>query len=274
MIKINVKWPNEEDWKKWRVDCENERLKSEKSAKNGSIPKAKTLYKRKSIKTKYYFSPKGLFGGKCAYCETYIRDFQRGDIEHYRPKQGVTDENDKLIKANYGNGPEKHWGYYWLAYDKYNLLPSCTICNQASDLEGNKIGKHNRFPVTGKHAIDDSGIEAEQPLLINPLTDNPEKYLAIEIDGKAKGMIKGIDQEGVGLMTIKVFALNDRDLLLERRKDKIKQVRADLAAIMLSDDMKKRQEIINDLKEVYDGAGEYSMAARAVLEEIRPILGF
>ena len=56
-----------------------------------------------------------LFHNKCAYCESDLGD--NLDVEHFRPKGGVTEEPG-------------HSGYWWLAHDWTNLLPSCTPCNQ------------------------------------------------------------------------------------------------------------------------------------------------
>ena len=66
-----------------------------------------------------------LYFHKCAYCETLCK----AEIEHYRPKKGVTEDT-------------LHNGYYWLCYEWSNLVPSCRYCNT----EG---GKGNQFPIKG-----------------------------------------------------------------------------------------------------------------------------
>src|SRR5262245_43420933 len=58
-----------------------------------------------------------LFHGKCAYCESSYRAVDSRDVEHFRPKGGVTE------------APE-HPGYWWLAASWSSLLPSCPPCNQ------------------------------------------------------------------------------------------------------------------------------------------------
>ena len=45
---------------------------------------------------------------KCAYCERIAK----ADIEHYRPKGRVLEDDD-------------HSGYYWLCYEWTKLIPSC-----------------------------------------------------------------------------------------------------------------------------------------------------
>src|SRR5258708_1947390 len=75
-----------------------------------------------------------LFHGKCAYCESKPQAVSTGDVEHYRPKAKVKEDS-------------RHPGYYWLAYDITNLLPSCESCNR-------NFGKMSQFPVHGAHARD------------------------------------------------------------------------------------------------------------------------
>jgi hypothetical protein len=72
------------------------------------------------------------FYKKCAYCETSIERFY-SDAEHHRPKRRVRikDQNGILVPVccEVGVGPPglqmKHPGYFWLAYDWKNLIPSC-----------------------------------------------------------------------------------------------------------------------------------------------------
>ena len=46
-----------------------------------------------------------LFSGKCAYCETDIVSNQPGDVEHFRPKGRVVDDNFKPVRVKY-----RRWG--------------------------------------------------------------------------------------------------------------------------------------------------------------------
>jgi hypothetical protein len=83
-----------------------------------------------------------LFDGKCAYCEARVLHVAWGDVEHYRPKRAVLED-------------DTHPGYYWLAYDTDNLLPCCPKCNEAR-------GKQTHFPIKagGQRAYDE---QAERP---------------------------------------------------------------------------------------------------------------
>jgi uncharacterized protein (TIGR02646 family) len=65
-----------------------------------------------------------LFHGKCAYCESVFASVHPMDVEHFRPKGRVT---------RWVNGKRKvvlRFGYYWLAAEWTNLLPSCIDCNR------------------------------------------------------------------------------------------------------------------------------------------------
>ena len=184
MIRIDVAPPAEDRrWKRWRRDCERTTQAMLRAVDLGEKPCfQQTLYRRASIKELFFFGSNAPFRGKCAYCERRIEHPREGDIEHFRPKGGVTDEKDRPIPAR-GVGGEPivgpsgelapHRGYYWLAYDWRNLLPACTLCNQPGTVGSVKIGKHSRFPVTGVHAQRPGEESAEHPLLINPASGDP-----------------------------------------------------------------------------------------------------
>lgn len=146
-----------------------------------------------------------LFHGKCAYCESRYDVSGPVDIEHYRPK-GEVDED------------ENHPGYWWLAATWDNLLPSCLDCNRrrfqstpanmssvtalatgqlAGDLVAIKTGKNSVFPITGSRAMDratgtsTSDLEDEAPLLLHPCNDAPSEHLRFYIaeDGNHIGLV-------------------------------------------------------------------------------------
>lgn len=71
------------------------------------------IYKAAAIKAEL----DKLFHGKCAYCERFFASGAPVDVEHYRPKGGV-------------EGDTTHRGYWWLAMEWSNLLPSCIDCNR------------------------------------------------------------------------------------------------------------------------------------------------
>ncbi|MCP4662318.1 MAG: hypothetical protein GY856_43525, partial [bacterium] len=196
MRKIRQTAPDTLKWRRWRKDCKAEADAVAAAVARGEKPSFKQkLYRRKSIKEEWFFSGDAPFHGKCAYCETNITAYQRGDVEHFRPKGAVTDEDDnqvvlrgqegKVVRAENGQ-PESHPGYHWLAYDWRNLLPACTLCNQSSTIDGQKIGKHDRFPVDGQHAQTPEEQKTEKPLLIHPGSgdeeDDPDVHLSIDTE--------------------------------------------------------------------------------------------
>jgi hypothetical protein len=161
------------------------------------------------------------YHGKCAYCERYYKL----DVEHYRPKGAISDENNKLLRKT---------GYYWLGYEWSNLLPSCISCNRDG-------GKGIKFPYlsgsvqvtapvfdAGNHLdrnyclINHHTLIAERPALLHPEIDvNIESYFDFEIDAQSQGIsIKGTDPERRGEITTIICKLNRSEI----RKDRLQQV--------------------------------------------------
>lgn len=144
-----------------------------------------------------------LFHGKCAYCESDYGSQAPVDIEHFRPKGGVEDDPD-------------HWGYWWLAADWDNLLPSCIDCNRrryqvlpspdtpslAALRDAGRpqwqTGKENAFPVhpgTRAYGLWDEAhpvptarlteeLGRERPFLLDPCRDDPAEHLAFLVDAE------------------------------------------------------------------------------------------
>jgi len=98
-----------------------------------------------------------LFHGKYGYCEARFTPTSFGDVEHYRPKGGVSED-------------AAHTGYHWLAYEPTNYLPACQLCNEPA--------KRDHFPIAGirAHSAADP-LDAEDPLLINPYYDFYSEHL-------------------------------------------------------------------------------------------------
>jgi hypothetical protein len=147
-----------------------------------------TVYKSDSVKKHL----DELFHGKCAYCESFYASTAPVDVEHYRPKGAVHED-------------EAHPGYWWLGMDWENLLPSCIDCNRKRKQSMPKLsaklltlqeeqrgfshgvlissGKKDSFPVLGTRAMTEaSSILDEYPLLLDPCRDNPNEHLRFHID--------------------------------------------------------------------------------------------
>lgn len=211
-----------------------------------------------------------LFNRKCAYCEATITlDQHAGDVEHYRPKGGVTDENDVRIKVRSGEGGLKaHPGYYWLAYDPLNLLPSCIACNRPNKVGNRRVGKWNRFPVAGKHAISPEEVAAEKPLLLNPLVPADDPALHIDFDSTTGRLIPKTER---GRTTIELLNLN-REGLPEDRRQAYDNVLARALEAFTQRDQAIRARAMEMLEEQRTGKARYSIAGRLAIERHRAAL--
>ncbi|WP_175421746.1 MULTISPECIES: endonuclease [unclassified Bradyrhizobium] len=137
-------------------------------------------YKAENVKKRL----EELFHGKCAYCESRYAFQAPVDVEHYRPKGRV-------------EGEPNHPGYWWLAADWANLLPSCLDCNRRRKqvapvvsatltvlYEAMQTGKQDSFPVLGARALHEpDDLVTEQPLLLDPTRDEPDEHLAYWVHG-------------------------------------------------------------------------------------------
>lgn len=185
---------------------------------------------------------KNIFNNKCAYCET--REVRSPyHAEHFRPKGRVTikiegKKRQKVSTVVDENGnPMKHPGYFWLAYNWINLLPSCNYCNTAQ-------GKKNQFPIKeGKNHVSvkrltqaevqglrqqiiqskneneiyylqpDDLNKLEDPLLLHPYLDDPQDHL---IFGEF-GVIIARDGSEKGKHSIEVYNLDSEALVTARQ---------------------------------------------------------
>lgn len=149
-----------------------------------------------------------VFEKKCAYCETKIEAGFYGDAEHYRPKGAVTVRVAGKIVPVGG-----HPGYYWLAYHWKNLVPSCEKCNTGD-------GKNAQFPVRLAHVsnhipapTDPASLDMrEEPLLLHPYNDEPEKHLVFGL----KGVVASRDDSKRGESTIEICDLKRKPLCEDR----------------------------------------------------------
>ncbi|AMY68274.1 hypothetical protein [Frigidibacter mobilis] len=174
-----------------------------------------TAYSEDSVKAGLH----SLFHGKCAYCESFYDATAPVDVEHFRPKGRVAEA-------------EGHPGYWWLAADWDNLLPSCIDCNRRrrQRLAGpdgapmaDSTGKADQFPVDGAHLADHlAEIGAERPLLIDPCRDEPARHLAFRVDpDPLLALVLPLDAAEApqrGAAAIRVHGLNRLALVQERTR--------------------------------------------------------
>jgi len=167
-----------------------------------------------------------LSGGNCAYCESKIGAVGAREVEHYRPKGGIT---------NLAGHP----GYWWLAYQWDNLLPTCRDCNKSLrqhivtpgmnkaevlDLQGKRaatsFGKANQFEIRGQRAVGSGcNLELEDPLLIDPCRNDPRIHVKWDFSFELTLIEPVFGEAGYsiyGAYTIKTCALNRAELVLDR----------------------------------------------------------
>ncbi len=162
--------------------------------------------------------------GKCAYFESPTNVVAFGDVEHYRPKSE----------------------YWWLAYNYDNYLAACQLCNQkfkGADfpISGRKlVGPRVRKNSSDKHLDAKVGTlgpdptkpgevkkfkkqhKKEQPRLLNPYFDKPERFYVWKFDDNCHEVeLKPLNQPktkkaAIAQNTIEVLELNQAELLRVR----------------------------------------------------------
>ena len=180
------------------------------------------IYKRKAIRDRLL----RVFRNRCAYCEYPVGVRHDWDVEHFRPKGAVNDSDTGELKPP---------GYYWLAADWHNLMPSCQYCNQSRQHEiAGKVGKYtlgkkNQFPLKDEarrlcqpgQKVDE---EEDYRLLLNPCVDHPEEYLRFITSsdsgemGEVRPVMHGDEPDEKGETSILVYALNSKVLVDARAK--------------------------------------------------------
>jgi len=264
MIRVERKEPTgDAAWDALQVRARNNAKKLKDEFKHGVQP---------SINDEIYREHKPwlleIFHNKCAYCETLIRPGYHGDVEHYRPKGKVVEDDDDSDSTYQVNGQSyKHPGYYWLAYEFSNLFPSCQQCNQRFK---ETPGKMNYFPLENKakRAWNADMLKDEAPLLLDPCDSRPDRDPAEHLEYDETGVFVGKTE--AGKKTIAILTLN-RDGLISERVDtyrtaqdkmlRLASVRASEAATIA--------ELQSELSAWTQGIKKYSAAAREAIRRTK-----
>lgn len=151
----------------------------------------------------------GIYHEKCAYCESTVKQVASLQVEHYRPKNGVSDD-------------ETHPGYFWLSVEWSNLVLGCPACNGQG-------AKGNKFPISGvrvleQNPFDENGNLAshflkanrsplldEMPHLLHPEIDEPKEHLKFTAFANIEWKTER------GEKTIEICKLNRDPLILARQ---------------------------------------------------------
>ena len=190
--------------RKWFTRAKAARKQVIASARANRYKFDATVYASNSVRTALI----ELFFDKCAYCE-YSLTRSEWNVEHYRPKASVAEART-------------HPGYYWLAYEWSNLLPSCTFCNQwrreppvwPSATRSGGAGKADSFPLVheARRAYSPSDdVSQEEPLLLNPAEEDPSKHVSFDPSGRPFGLTER------GKRSIAAYNLDFRRLNIQRR---------------------------------------------------------
>ncbi|WP_312152020.1 HNH endonuclease signature motif containing protein [Pseudomonas sp.] len=119
-------------------------------------------------------------GHKCWYCEANSTRAPF-DVDHFRPKLGITVDGVKLAG---------HDGYYWLAYEWWNFRLSCQRCNRPEKDDADVLhGKANEFPIRDEAqrcALPKGQLNTESPRFLDPCVQADCELLAHGIDGEVK----------------------------------------------------------------------------------------
>lgn len=120
---------------------------------------------------------------KCWYCEAKSPRAPF-DVDHFRPKLGVTVDGVKLAA---------HGGYYWLAYEWWNFRLSCQRCNRPEKDDAEILhGKANEFPIfdeAQRCLLPTGQLNTESPRLLDPCVQADCELLAHGIDGEVKPVL-------------------------------------------------------------------------------------
>ena len=230
-----------------------------------------------------------LFLNKCAYCESIITNHP-GDIEHFRPKNQVQNDEIKTEKP----------GYYWLAADWTNLYLSCNDCNRRRyhRIPGSKkkmmLGKLDQFPLQNNKSrwknykdSDEKAKDEAARLLLDPCRDDPEEFFSYNEDGFILPAPEiGSWKHSMAVESIRVYALQRMELVEDRKRYYLKYIKKELIAISklknnLSLHTTKREidntnEMINDrIVELLDTLKKnqpYTAMAKYMLRDVLPDL--
>jgi len=237
---LRVEWIRPYDFEEWRIRARDARKKAEDAYNAGKRP----IPFKRAIWDELKWHLFELFHGKCAYCESKTLHVAYGDVEHFRPKSKVEEDTG-------------HPGYYWLAYAETNLLPSCTLCNQAR-------GKMAHFPVEGIHSRIPDDLLNEKPLLLNPYNKEINPFHHLEFGPMGEALARNFSPYGE--QSRKFYHLNRPDLSAARR-DALGKVERDFNVLMgILTSQERARKALKD--EIILGLREYSAAQLWHLDRI------
>ena len=192
---------------------------------------------------------------KCCFCEGKFDAYAPADVEHYRPKGAIRQDEQS---------PPVVPGYYWLAYSWDNLYYCCQVCNRNN--------KRDFFPLTNPdmRVLSPNGnLDEEDPLILDPGgREDPRDHIKFRYE-------VAVGLTDAGRQTIKFLDLN-RDPLIEERLKHFRRLRAFSDLLRLSrnstepEDVQSRDDAHEELASAVRPASEFSAMAVDFLHKPRP----
>lgn len=190
--------------------------------------------------------------GKCCYCEAKLAGghVAYGDLDHLRPKGAVRQRPGNLLRRP---------GYWWLAYEWFNILFTCGVCN-GSGFKG------NLFPLRHPKArarAPEHPLTREDPLLIDPSCEDPEALI-----GHREEVPYAIGNNLRARRTLEVFGLDDplrRPTLFEQRRKTLGYLRALYRVATVEPALPQRDEAWATIKAMTRDDAEFAAMCRAWL---------
>ena len=261
MIRIDYPNPTDPQWVDWKRRAEEKAKELRAYADLMSAADYEGFAAPEIVDSLYKYPRDWLmeaFNGKCAFCESRIDAQQPGDVEHFRPKREVhnDDGTDAQFTTSAGTS-RKHPGYFWLAYEWSNLLIACNTCNRSA--------KRNFFPIenVAERATRPSATAKEKAHFINPCEEDPAPFLRFEDTGMA------IPFGPRGEKCVEMLKLN-RDALVDERKDTYSNVKMKYEKYMNTKETDPDSvSLKRELAEYHVGKRKFAAQARVAIANAR-----
>jgi len=106
-----------------------------------------------------------------------------------------------------------------------------------------------------------NSLDLEEALLIDPSKDNPAEFISFREEYAFP-----VNDNLRGRTTIEILQLNDRDDLVERRRERIRVIRVLQAVVAKMPDSQEASEAQQVLDQAKTDSGEYAAMSRVFLQ--------
>jgi uncharacterized protein (TIGR02646 family) len=136
-------------------------------------------------------------GRVCGYCGVRLGANDPGDVEHFRPKSKVTNED--------------HPGYWWVAYAFSNYVFACRVCNSSR--------KGNHFPLRDpatRAGDPNADLSTEARTLYHPAEDDLDEVVQVDVQHVCRIAARPAVDASRLAAVVAFFDLDRADLCKER----------------------------------------------------------